>query len=493
MPEGRKRKSPETYNLNRNILASIPKSPASGSKTIFWDKKTTGLGAYRTSQDRISFVFQYRSPIDNITRRPTLGRLGQLTLEQARDMAADRAHDVRRGLDPVLEQKRRKEEQRRADEIVLAVYAEGYIQRRAAKGKPVPDRDIAIIRNDVVRLLGNRRLDRITVDDVEKFAAELYARAPSAERTGLVQLKAILSEASKRDVIAKSPADAVPTPKSGERDRRLSDWEMQRYMEASHDVGGPRGDILELLLRLMKRKNEISRLVWEELDVPNGRWMLPAERNKGRKKHGIALPRQAMRIILAQQPDPALRHGPVFTLDGRTAPEMGSQVKNLLDANMHRRVTLANARDGTAHTVTHFTLHDQRTSGASKCREKPLRLSSDIVDEILLHVVGGHVTRVYQRPDLVEEIGEGLQKWNDWLDELMSLPTAWPGGRDLPTLIGGQITDALKSFRAGWPERTDQRVARQKREVDSAAAAAPRGRRARERQRKAQNDPGKAA
>jgi len=45
MPEGRKRKSPETHNLNRNILASIPKSPASGSKTIYWDKKRTGLGA----------------------------------------------------------------------------------------------------------------------------------------------------------------------------------------------------------------------------------------------------------------------------------------------------------------------------------------------------------------------------------------------------------------------------------------------------------------
>lgn len=485
MPEGRKRKSPETYNLNRNILASIPKSPASGSKTIFWDEKTTGLGAYRTSRDRISFVFQYRSPIDNVTRRPTLGRLGQLTLEQARNMAADRAHDVRRGLDPVLEAQRKKEEQRRADEMVLAVYAEGYIQRRAAKNKPVPDRDITIIRNDVVRLLGDRRLDRITVDDVEAFGGELRKRAPSAERTGLVQLKAILNEARKRGVIAASPGDGVTTPQSGERDRRFDDWEIQRYMEAAHDVGGPRGDVYALLMRLLKRKEEVSRMDWRELDVERCRWLLPAARAKDRQDHLIALPRQALEIILRQQPDPKLRTGPVFTLNGRTAPEMGSQVKDLLDANMHRRVQAANARDGTSRKVAHFTIHDQRTSGGSRCREEPLDMTSEMVDLILLHAVGTKITRNYQKPDLVDKIGRELQRWNDWLDELMLSPAAWPGGRDLQPLVGGQIADALRTFREGWPERTDQRNAREKREAGDTSDGAPRGRRARERQRKA--------
>lgn len=452
--------------LNRDNIKALPPSPASSKKLIRWDRDIKGLGAYRTSRGYVSFVFQYRMP-GGKTKSIKLGNFGELTLEQARLVASEMALQRRQGTDPIALAKARRAEEIANTELVLANYAEGYIARREAGGKPLNKAQTNIVRNDVIGLLGEHRIDRMTVEDVEAFANTLAARGPSARRSGLTYLKAIMNEAISRDKIGRSVAAGVETNKSGERDRRFRDGELQRFLEAANDIGDCRGDIYEVLARTLKRKEEISRIQWGDLDLAKGEWHLDRMRNKGRESHRIELPRQVMTIILRQQPDPRLRVGPVFTLDGgRTAPEMGSQVKDLLDANMHRRLELANERDGTAHSIGHFTIHDLRTTGASRLQEKPFLTKEAIIDSILLHKAPGTVSRIYQRSMLEIEAGEVLQAWNDWVDALMARPDAWPGGRDLPPLTNAERKAGIARFREGWPLRADQRRAAERREAE---------------------------
>ena len=151
-----------------------------------------------------------------------------------------------------------------------------------------------------------------------------------------------------------------------------------------------------------------------------------------RRGHGaFYLPTQCIAMLNRVQPDPRLRRGFVFSLNGgRTPPEITSQVQDVIDANMQRRVELANERDGTALSVAHFTIHDLRTTVASRMKEKPLLVARDLIDAVLLHASGG-IIDVYAVSRLEIEAGEALQRWNDWLDDFMSGFAAFPGGRKL--------------------------------------------------------------
>lgn len=172
-----------------------------------------------------------------------------------------------------------------------------------------------------------------------------------------------------------------------------------------------------------------------------------------------------MEIIIRQQPDPKLRVGPVFSMDGgRTSPEMGSQVKDLLDAHLHQRLEAANDRDGTCTGFAHYTVHDLRTSGASRLQEKPFQMNEMLIDAILLHRNASEVTRTYQRATLEIEAGEALQKWNDFIDDLMAGTSAWPGGRErMPIVDSAERKRRIEKLRAGWPLRADQKRAAERR------------------------------
>lgn len=455
--------------ITLNSLRALPPSPPSKTKVILWDLEIKGFGAYRTCAGTISFVYQYAMP-GGKTQSLMLGRLGELTLDQARSMAADMAFARRRGVDPIAERKAKLKAAAAAEELNLGHYAVKYLERRDKQGNPLNKGQRAIVMRDVVGLLGETRMDRLTVTDVEDFAEKLAERGLSARRMGLVYLNTILNDAVRRDVISNNVATKVTINKAGERDRRLRDDELQRLLEAAADLGDCRGDIYEVLVRTLKRKEEISRMEWSELNILKREWSLGASRTKGRVSHLIELPTQVMAIILRQQPDPKLRVGPVFTLDGgKTSPEMGSQVKNLLDAHIHQRLEAANERDGTAHSFAHYTIHDLRTTGASKLQEKPFLTTASLIDAILLHSNGKLVTRTYQRAALEIEAGEVLQRWNDWIDELMSAGSAWPGGRDRMYIeAAADRVRRVKALRKGWPMREDQKRAAARRAAKDA-------------------------
>lgn len=470
--------------ITRQNLQKLPVTPPSKPKKWLWDTEIPCFGAYRSSDGRVSFVYQYRMPGEREIRSKFLGYGGEISLEQARGLAAEMAFQRRQGIDPVLEERRKAAEEKARIDLILGNYAAAYLQRRIDANKPLNKAQTRIIERDIVGNLGHLRIDRMTVDHVEEFAKKMGERAESARRMGLVYLKSILNDAKHRGRITISPALEVETPKAGKRVRRLSEREIKRYYEAIRDIGDVRSDALETLLRVSKRKEEVAEMTWEELDLPKGVWMLPADRTKPDEAFLIDLPRQVIEIIRRQQPDPKKRHGPVFTLNGRTPCELGSQVKDVIDANMHRRIELAEGAYGPADRVAHYTVHDTRKVGISTLQERPFLITKDLLDVILLHKGNAQVVDSYALSKLEIEAGEALQQWNDWLDELLSGDDVFPGGRELPRLAQVEVEDRIADFRRGWPERAHQKAAREKRAARKPTGGNPRGRAARSEDRR---------
>lgn len=470
--------------INRQNLQKLPNTPASKPKKWLWDTEIPCFGAYKNSIGQISFVYQYRMPGERDIRSKFLGYGGEITIEQARGLAAEMAYQRRQGIDPVLEERRKVAKEKARTDLILGNYAAAYLRRRIDAGNPLNKAQTKIVEVDIVGNLGQLRIDRMVVEDVEAFAKTMGDRAPSARRLGLVYLKSILNDAKDRGKITISPALNVETPLAGKRLRRLREKEVKRFYEAVRDIGDARSDCLESLLRLAKRKNEVAGMLWEELDLPKRVWMLPPDRTKPKEAFLVELPRQVIRIIEAQQPDPKLRHGPVFTLNGRTSTELGSQVKELIDANMHRRIELAEGSFGMVDRVPHFTLHDVRKVPTSTLQERPFLVTKDILDVILLHKGNAQVIDTYALSTLEIEAGEALQQWNDWLDDLLAQPDVFPGGRELPRMTPLEVEARVAEFRKGWPERTHQKAARERRAGERKAEGNPRGRAARSEDRR---------
>ena len=155
-------------------------------------------------------------------------------------------------------------------------------------------------------------------------------------------------------------------------------------------------------------------------------------------------------------------------MGGQTSAEVGSNVKDRLDANIHRRLELANQRDGAIKRFAHYVFHDFRTTAASTLQGAPYLVLPAVNDAMLLHVPPGKVTKIYQRNPLTHEAGEALRLWNDHVDRLMARDDAFPGGRDLPEMDGKERTRRLADFRKGWPLRADQERAIAARKTEEA-------------------------
>lgn len=440
--------------VNRQAIKSLVNSIGS-TKEFLWDLELPGFGVYKTKVGRPTFVYQFRSPVDkNVVRRETIARGSELTIEQARTHAADLAQQVRKGIDPVLARKQAEAERKAAEELFLCNYIEGYLRRRELRQDPVSAEVQAVYRTDILGQLGNLRLDQITYKQTEDAMSRLSARSQSAARWFITYLKVIINDAISRELMTKSPVLKVPVPQPAERDRVLTHVETQRFLEACHDMPDVRGDVYALLLRLLRRKEEVASLTWEEIDQHTWLWALPGTREKTNSSIRIPLPRQVVEMLERIQPDPALRTGLVFSLNGgNTPPDMGSKLRKHLNATMDRRIELAEKQSaGPRLVVPHFTIHDLRTSAATTMGEA-LGIQPHVIEVLLNHTLGTKMQRKYQRTTFQSAMGKALSDWNDYLDEVLAKSPSWPGGMKLPSMGNKEINHRHAFFTATWPKR----------------------------------------
>ena len=99
-------------------------SPAS-KKQFLWGSKLKGFGLQVMPGGAKTFIVQYRTH-EGRSRRMSLGRYGELTPDQARDLATDVLAKVRNGDDPLL----KRENKRSAPTVngLLDVYMSKHVQ-----------------------------------------------------------------------------------------------------------------------------------------------------------------------------------------------------------------------------------------------------------------------------------------------------------------------------------------------------------------------------
>ncbi len=107
---------------------------------------------------------------------------------------------------------------------------------------------------------GARSIHEISKRDVIDVVTAIEHRgAPIAANKALKSINTFFRWCVGRAVLDRSPADGVPLPaKQITRNRVLNDDELGRIILAARRLGGPYGDIVEMLVLTGQRREEVA-------------------------------------------------------------------------------------------------------------------------------------------------------------------------------------------------------------------------------------------
>jgi len=250
----------------------IPKPNKNGTtkQDFYRDSVMPGFGLRVTSGGAKSFIVEKR--INGKVKRITLGRYGNLTVEQARGEAMKLLGEVATGRDPIGEK-----ETERVKGITLQQAFDDYLLTRKNL-KPSTIHDYKRSLNGPFKEWQNKALIDITKDMVELKHRAIGQTAQARANNAMRVLRAIFKhaqakyeDADGKPILSFNPVDRlsntrawfkVESRKTLIKSHQLGDW-YQATLQLNNETTR---DYLHLVLITGLRRSEASTLTWDNID-----------------------------------------------------------------------------------------------------------------------------------------------------------------------------------------------------------------------------------
>ena len=271
--------------------------PSPDGRTEYFDSLTPGFALRVSPKGAKSWIKFYR--IGGKLRRLTIGRYPALSLADARKEAGKTVDQVDQGIDPAQEKKIRKRELLENPRTFEEV-ADLFIERYAKKEKRSWKNDELHLKKIICPLWGHRPIETIKKSDVVAMLDHVEdERGVYAANRTLASVRKMMNWAMVERALLEANPIGPGMARKGEkaRDRVLTDDELKNLWEAATEIGWPFGNYFKVLILTGQRRNEVSELLWQELDLNAREWTLPVERAKNRLETIIPLSDMALDVF----------------------------------------------------------------------------------------------------------------------------------------------------------------------------------------------------
>lgn len=380
------------------------------------DQRCIGLAVRVAPSGVKTWDLAYRIRGSGKTRRVSLGRVTDVSLEKARERANALTSAARAGRDLIAEEheSQRTAASRLTVERLIELYVRRRVTGRLRTAKEIESRlkrALAPIlpryADDIRRRDVRELLDAVADQGIEREAEKRRQTVGAMFRWALSQ------DIVETDATAGLKAYDPGTP----RDRVLTVDEIKALWNW-FDFGAlpsEPADIMKLELLTGARCGEISGMCADEIDRDEWSWTLPATRSKNKRPRVTPLVGLARQIIEARLS--AGQAGPLFKAETGTvltAAHIGHYL-------LARRDKLP---------IGKFTTHDLRRTVATMLAEMGIGL--DLVAALVGHEAGGKETRTlvrhYVRTDMIERKLHVLRAWDERLQNIV-------GGREVANVV----------------------------------------------------------
>lgn len=269
--------------------AALVKAPAAGKgRDYYYDEREKGLQMAVTATGTKTFYLYKR--IDGKPERVLLGRFPDLSVENARKLAAEAKGKIATGNNP------QKEKRAIRDEMTFGALFAEYLE----KYSKVHKRSWAYDEREVNKFLSHwfkRKISSIEKTDVDRLHAKVGKENGKYQANRLLErIRAIFNKAIEWGWNGTNPADGIKKFKEQSRDRFLQPDELPRFFEAlANEPNEAARDFFVLSLLTGARKSNLLAMRWKEINFTAETWRIAQTKNSDPLT--VHLPKQAMDIL----------------------------------------------------------------------------------------------------------------------------------------------------------------------------------------------------
>jgi integrase len=381
--------------FTKKWIEQLPPNPkiAASREREYSDTQVVGLKLLVNKAGRKFFYLRYT--INKRKRGIKIGEFGPMSLIEARNRSNELKAAINNGIDP-------QEEKQQLQQIpTFKAFARQHYLPHAYANKRSAKADESKLRLHLLPLLGNRRIDQITPQELQRYHDQLKSsHCPATANRHLSLLHRMLKLAVQWGFLEKNPATGIRKhQENNEVHRYLSAQEIMRFMEAlKNEENQVAVAAFKLLLYTGVRRQEALDARWEHVDLHKRVWFLPTSKS-GKSRHVIL---NAMAVELLQR-QPRLPDNPfVFPgkIEGKPLNNPQKAFKRVLKAAgianfrmhdlRHTHASIAINNGASLYEVQHLLGHSQAITTAryAHLADDTLRRVSDTVSNSISAAIG---------------------------------------------------------------------------------------------------------
>lgn len=356
------------------------------------------------------WIFRYVSPLSGKRRDMGLGTFPQTSLKDARTRALEARRVVDNGGDPIDAREASKAAARaRADAMTFEVAARqlygslspGWKNDKHAK------QWITTLEAHVFEKLGKRKVAELGPPDFASVLEPIWLTTPETASRVKQRCHNVMKWCWAQGLVNSNPLEVVdhllakqPAKRERVRHHPSMPWrDVPAFVQGTlwQRSSNVTRALLEFVILTAARSGEARHMTWDEVDLQNSTWIVPANRMKAKVLHRVPLSKRAVQLLEAQRAQ--------YPASDLVFPAARGGV--LSDMVLTKFLRDQKAHGGEAGSIA--TAHGFRSSFRDWASESGY--PRDLAERALAHTIQNQAEAAYHRTDLLEPRRKMMETW----------------------------------------------------------------------------------
>jgi integrase len=362
-------------------------------------------------------VWAFRYMLNGKSRKAGLGSYPAVSLAMAREAAAQYKQWLSQGIDPIDQRDKQQADASTVIPTFTSAAAKFILTNRHQwKNRKHAKQWISTIRTYAKPKIGNKLVTNITTEDVQAILSPIWTSKTETAKRVQGRIERVLDWATAKkyrtgdnparwsgnlDQIFPSPNKVKKINNGGNESHQLAMpyQDLPEFLNGLEGKSGNSVKALKFLILTACRSGEVLNATWDEIDLENKTWTIPASRMKAGTEHRIPLTDNMVDILEAV---PRLNE---YVFAGN---RHGRPLSGMAMLTMMRKMGYVKEGQYPAYVP-----HGFRSSFRDWCEEQS-SAPHGVIERALAHTIRNATERAYNRGDLFDKRRSLMESWGNF-------------------------------------------------------------------------------